>query len=534
MSQPSRATFAFIFGWTAAAVLLVGCPKKPQTWTPTPSLDATTGKDFDLTWSGPGANGSPDDPEWAPQLQTPANLPPVKDSACEKSNKQPYDAQCSDQSSKLVQDTGRGLNALACTLFGDPSAINGHVNWTVASAHGSLGFLNFADDWDYNLLLLPDKDAGLTGNNNPVPNESQRYIEAEFDSRELEDRFQTQWWKDFAKLARSGAQSGDFSAVDAHLHSGEDGYPYGSIYGLFGLDCEHGCRSEFHPTYAVAVQVDESKDNNVWAIFARNSGDEGFCSHLDHWLDLGGRAMQVLLPYKSEKPPSAVTVREAASSAEKSQQNASPWCPRFTFSPGEGEFIEIPLPPPDMDGLAEVVVQFTWPEGASPMPSKKLDRSMVRQMMANERSTRPTGRTGEGSVEERMGKLYRSFTAQKKGLPATEFRSKVLAEYLSAQPTGKVTAQTSLYEKRNTGLTCAVPETTKLTAKTTGQAAPPQVKRAALRTHSEKETWDRATIASLCSVYKNYKDSGKTLPDGEPADTAQKLEKLCSDKRLKK
>jgi hypothetical protein len=314
---PSRPTRTLLIGWIVAGVLLAGCTKKPQTWNPTPPYAPATGKDFDLTWpKPPGANGSPDDPEWAPQQQTPTNLPPVKDSACDKSKKEPYDSQCSDQSGKLVEDTGTGLIGLACTLFGDPSAINGHVDWTVASAHGSLGFLNFADDWDYNLLLLPDSDAGLTGNNNALGSPSQRYIEVEFDSRELEDRFQTNWWRDFARLARQGVQEGDFKVVDEHMHSGS-GYAYGSIYGLFGLDCEHGCRSEFHPAYAVAIQVQESKDSNLWAIFARNSGDEGFCSHLDHRLDLGGQAMQVLLPYKSSKLPTAINIQEFATSEKQ-------------------------------------------------------------------------------------------------------------------------------------------------------------------------------------------------------------------------
>jgi hypothetical protein len=523
---------ALPFAWIAVAtILLTGCPKKPQTWTPAPAYVPATGKDFDLTWSNTDANHSPEDPEWAPQQQAPANVPPVKNSPCDQSSKQPYDAQCSDQSGKLVQDTGRGLTGLACNLFGDSSSINGHVDWTVASVHGSLGFLNFADDWDYNLLLLPDSDAGLTGNNNVLPNGSQKYIEVEFDSRELEDRFRTQWWRDFASLARAGAQAGDFTAVDGHLHSGS-GYAYGSIYGLFGLDCEHGCRSEFHPAYAVAVQVDESKDSNLWAIFARNSGDQGFCSHLDHRLDLGGQAMQVLLPYKSSKPPSAIAIKESATSA--APETPGQWCPRFTFSADQGEVVEIPLPPPDAEGLTEVVVQFSWPDGAAPMPSKSVDRTMLSRMMATERSARLNGHTGEGSAEERMGQLYRSFTSQNKGLPALEFRPKVLADFVNARPAAKLTTQSSPYGKPNNPLACEVPETAKLTAKATEAPAPPAPlpgKRAALPTHSEKDAWDKATIASLCSAYEK---SGKKLPDGEPPQTAQKLEKLCSDKRLKK
>src|SRR5438105_15927636 len=72
-------------------------------------------------------------------------------------------------------------------------------------------------------------------------------------------RFGTQWWEDFARLASEGAASGDYSTVENHLHPGP-GLAYGVIYGIFGIDCEHGCRSEVHPAYAVAIQVDESKE----------------------------------------------------------------------------------------------------------------------------------------------------------------------------------------------------------------------------------------------------------------------------------
>ena len=532
MTLSSACKRGIAFAWILAAVLFPGCARKPQTWTPAPSYGAATGKDFDLTWSKPGANGSPDDPEWAPQAQTPASLPPVKDSPCATSNKPPYNPQCTDQSGKLVQDTGTGLVGLACTLFGDPSAINGHMNWTVASVHGSLDFLNFAEDWDYNLLLLPDGDAGLTGNNNLLGDGPQKYMEVEFDSRELEDRFQTQWWKDFARLAREGAWAGDFTGVDQHLHSGE-GYPYGSIYGLFGLDCEHGCRSESHPAFAVAIQVQESKDKNVWAIFARNSGDEGFCSHLDHRLDLGGQPMRVLLPYKSDHAPTAIAIQEAASSQENSQSDASPWCPRFTFSPGEGEVIEIPLPAPDARGLTEVVVQFTWPEGAAPMPSKKLDRKMAAQMMAEARSTGTPGKTRQASAEERLDQLYRLVSPEKRSLPAAQFRPNVLASYANVHPAAKALIQASVFAKPNAELKCALPETSRLTAQIPEKVALPKVKRQTLPSHLEKDMWDKASIASLCSAYQKFKDAGNKLPDSEPPDTAAKLERLCSDKRLK-
>ena len=52
--------------------------------------------------------------------------------------------------------------------------------------------------------------------------------------------------------------------------------------GLFGVDFEHGGgKSELHPVYAMAVNVSDDPADNVWAIFVRNTGNEGYCSHRD-------------------------------------------------------------------------------------------------------------------------------------------------------------------------------------------------------------------------------------------------------------
>jgi hypothetical protein len=535
MSPPAKPMCAFGLAWTtiASVILLSGCPKKPQTWNPSPPYPSTAGKDFDLSWSKSDANGSPVNPEWAPQGQSPANFPPVKDSPCQKSNKQPYDSQCSDQSGKLVLDTGTGLTGLACDLFGDRSSINGHVDWTVAGAQGSLGFLNFADDFDYNLLLLPDNDTGLTGNNNLVPNGTQRYIEIEFDSLELVDRFGTQWWQDFARLAAEGAQKGgDFTDVEKHLHTGSS-FAFGVVYGVFGLDCEHGCRSEFHPAYAVAIQLDDTKDKNTWAIFARNWGNEGFCSHLHHQFNSGGRAMQLLLPYISANPPSGITIQQAASSAENpvgsSSGGQSQWCPSFTFSKNQGEVIEIPLPPAAQLGLTEVVVQFTWPGDASPVPSKNLEAASVLHMLQQKRGEAKIAPTAEEPVEEHIGRLYRWF--QGKGMTEQQFGPTVFHQYISKLPAGvQLAPQLSLYSRKNSPLSCSVPETTKLTPQNAGQMKTVKAKPLPLPTDAAKVMWDKATLAAICSAYEA---SGKKLPPGEPSDTAQKLDKICKDKRLK-
>ena len=48
--------------------------------------------------------------------------------------------------------------------------------------------------------------------------------------------------------------------------------------GLYGLDCEHDCLAELHPLYVLAVHVKSDPADDVWAIFVRRSGDEGYCS----------------------------------------------------------------------------------------------------------------------------------------------------------------------------------------------------------------------------------------------------------------
>jgi hypothetical protein len=50
------------------------------------------------------------------------------------------------------------------------------------------------------------------------------------------------------------------------------------VTGMFGLDCEHNCKVELHPVYAVAAKVQDAAQDEVWAMFVRNVGNEGYCS----------------------------------------------------------------------------------------------------------------------------------------------------------------------------------------------------------------------------------------------------------------
>ena len=51
--------------------------------------------------------------------------------------------------------------------------------------------------------------------------------------------------------------------------------------GMFGLDGEHNLKAEMHPLYAMATRrgkYENDPSDDVWLIFVRNRGDEGYCS----------------------------------------------------------------------------------------------------------------------------------------------------------------------------------------------------------------------------------------------------------------
>lgn len=529
MIKQGPGTTAFALGCFFALSLSAGC-RQPTMWTPKARYGTTTGtNDFDLTSKDTDPNGSPADPRWAPQ---PPSLPPTQGSPCTNSHAQPYQKGCTDQTKYLVQDTGTGLNGLLCGLFGDPSSVNGHVNWTAATARGPIDWLNFAEDFDYNLLLVPDQEFGLTADNNQRPDNSGRYMEIEFDSREF--AFGTNWWRDFASLAEEGVGVDDFTKVRNHLHEGA-GQPYGVIYGIFGIDCEHGCRSEIHPAYAVAIQVNEASGANKWAIFARNWGDEGFCSHLNHELDLTSsqNAIHIVLPYKSAAGPK-ISKYEVATEGQDEIQNSSR-CPSIGFLKDQGEEVTIPLPPPGQEALTEVVVEFQWPDGASPVSSKPIEKSEVMRILTARKSAaeKPGAKVG---VEEHLDRLHRKFKQGKQGtlanpvsqFPREGFREAVLKPYVAKVSAAK---QREALGSQNVNKIhgCPIPD-----AAIPQAAAPSAIQVTAklpkLHTNKKKEWRDRAWLNDFCDAYKN---ASEEQLQGEPADLKAKLDRVCKDKRLK-
>ena len=89
----------------------------------------------------------------------------------------------------------------------------------------------------------------------------------EFDSDDIIDNFETPWWSEFHNAVDNGAASSMLKDTES------------IVTGMFGVDCEHDdCKSEVHPVFTLAAHVFDNPDNDTWAMFLRNTGDEGYCS----------------------------------------------------------------------------------------------------------------------------------------------------------------------------------------------------------------------------------------------------------------
>jgi hypothetical protein len=353
-------------GLTLIAVSTGGCwNRRPQAWpaVPTQTSPSPNRGDFNVVWMDQDFNGFPKNPQWGAQRDK-KKLPPVQNDQCVREPNLPG---CTVQ--QTIIDKPIFPNSVICVPFIPASKIHGHVDWLVANYYGRLDWLNFADDFDYNLKLFPDQNAGLTRNNNPPPLDSTlKYIEIEFDSRETLDRFVTPTWKELS----AAVETRDLSRIKHWLNrSSPESAPDGVVVGLFGLDCEHDCRSEVHPVYALAIEVDDRLDDNMWAIFVRNSGNGGYCGSLNHELFLPGGKIHVVIPNAGSIPPSVL----AGSTEFAVTPNSGIAFPSVSYVPKEGLVFSFTMPEPDSRSLAELVIHLKWPNG-----SRTLKRRQARRM----------------------------------------------------------------------------------------------------------------------------------------------------------
>jgi len=451
---PRRVTVAVV-----VAFLSAGCFERPRLqWTPTFSCAKKEGaKDFDVACSATDPNGSPDNPVWGAQTRADAPLPPTQSDGCVR---EPYGSNCT--TAATTKDRAKFPNVLICSLE-LKSKVHGHVDWTPASATGRLTWMSLADDWDYNFHFFPKQDSGLTKNNASVmtPQGERRYIELEFDSRETIDNFKTKWWREFADAVR--ADDGD--AIQRHLtDQGPGATSQAVVYGLFGLDCEHECQSEFHPVYALGIETSERDANNSWSIFVRNWGDEGFCSRMNHELALPGGVFSIRLPRTGERPTVDVEHTEFRSTGGLVD------FPAVSFDEATKQVVlTFTLPPPEKRVNAELELHLKWPGRTTAMTSPLT--------VVGESQFRAAEGSEPDDVESYLHML--ASTSSREQLSSAGFRS--AAESTEAVTTNVPGNLPNYVPARN----------------------PPAAPTRRLAVDSRKEQLDRAYIAALCAAHNN-------------------------------
>jgi len=189
-----------------------------------------------------------------------------------------------------TDEAGRHVSAYFCDMGREPPGyFHGHANWEPATYEGKLEWFEHSSpgsDDDYSLDLHPFNRDGVTAANN-----GGNAIHIEFDSDETIDHFDSSlWWHGFHDVVDQSEIAAAPRRVREGPHSLIDG-DLAEVTGMVGIDAAHTPAAELHPVYAIAIQTDRKAafdgGTDKWAIFARNWGDEGYCSSHDHPIPAG-------------------------------------------------------------------------------------------------------------------------------------------------------------------------------------------------------------------------------------------------------
>jgi hypothetical protein len=240
------------------------------------AADATPAP-MDLVWEGTDVNAVALNPKWGLQVTPPLGRLPDVGEICFSVPGYFENPLCSTQHPGIDKPTG--LRRLICSI-GATNPIPGHVNWYPGAFDGPIYWdsRSFADR-DDNVRLIPLEQNALTAQNT-------ENIKGEFDSRETTIHFATPWWTSFRKAGTRGRKS---------LIDGKPSI----LYGLTSVDCEHHCVSELHPVWVLAIHVKDDAADDVWAVFVRNWGNEGFCSSAQHEVNWLGDRFTLTLPWRT-------------------------------------------------------------------------------------------------------------------------------------------------------------------------------------------------------------------------------------------
>lgn len=413
MNPITRKYLVIHTAWIAlAALLAAACPHSPQTWAGPPKLPTGELQNYDVYWTETDANGLPLNPTWGPNQADAKALPPTgpQKAAC-------YNAPQSCTSQTTLVDWAPPISVCR---FGVDAHLAGpfpaHVNWTVATYTGlatmpaipSGLLVPISDDEDFNVVLIAAEangrlsNRGLTFYNEAVSfspsingESSHKYIELEFDSREIRPRLENGgWWRQFGDLSSTAVgpdrptespgeatqRRTDATASIRALWNLTDQRPFARavVTGLFGVDCEHGCKSELHPVYLMAVETNADPSENTWQLFARNWGNQGSCGTLDH--QFAAKTLSVVIPAPAGADGQFGWPTDLHYARPTGWSGAPPTISRALK--GDGLLVTFAMPVPTLAGLQELSIVINWgtaaPESVPTTPARVANREVVR------------------------------------------------------------------------------------------------------------------------------------------------------------
>jgi len=302
-------------------------------------------------------NGFEFNPKWAWQL-TNAGVPDPNQ-LCFKDGK--FGGCTTDE---IGFDEPRLPNSLTCFL--GETSVKGHVNWRPATYMGRIDWKEFSTDGDYCFEFAPPNKNGLTSN--------RETLHIEFAASETIQHFNTPWWKQFRKLV--GVRISGTSQQERDFIKGKRAI----VIGLLNLDCVHGCYTELHPVYALAINT-ETKENpdgtvdEVWAIFARNWGNEGWCSQNQHYLNLetNSNKLSVVLPWGPDTTSGATasSYEVLPGSTQFLSNSKEATGPEVSIAGTQGVLVSFSLPKAKDKARihGELHLRWTLPKGVAAQPS---------------------------------------------------------------------------------------------------------------------------------------------------------------------
>jgi hypothetical protein len=239
--------------------------------------------DFDVLSNSVDPNGLPYNPYWSWQLR-PENNGKIPDtSLCHNFSErvfspthpipwlEPSFADCTDQADQSTVDSRPDDLCRFGGVLSDSFA--GHVNWFPVTVQGSAWWGDHGVDDDYTFTFISDEKGISDEPSHPLSVNGRKGLHVEFDAAETIEHFTTDEWKAFRNAVNDKNKELAKKLFDGHT----------ILTGMFGLDGEHNLKSELHPLYAIATRrsnVGNPPGDDVWLIFVRNVGDEGFCSFL--------------------------------------------------------------------------------------------------------------------------------------------------------------------------------------------------------------------------------------------------------------